>query len=282
VSSDAFPSAGVAIGDVDNDQKLDAVFANASNRKNRICFGNGVGGFSSCQDVSGDAFTSTAVALGKVDGDNNLDVVFANTGAVNRVCLGDGDGGFSCGNVNSDAFASNGVALGDVNGDGDLDAVFANFAQKNRVCVGSGLGFFACSNVSSSAFKSTAVALGQLNPPPSANTPPELVPISDQSMEEDATLAVLLSASDPDGDGLSYSTTGLPGFGTLTDNGDGTGSIRFAPKAGEAGSYVTTVFVTDNGTPQKSDGQSFTLEVTEKLVDPAIVVPAVIVPILLD
>jgi len=106
-------------------------------------------------------------------------------------------------------------------------------------------------------------------------------------MEEDATLAVSLSASDPDGDGLSYSTVGLPSFGTLTDNSDGTASIRFAPKVGEAGSYVTTVIVTDNGTPENSDNQSFTLTVTEKftgpaIIDPAILVPTVIVPLLLD
>ena len=88
--------------------------------------------------------------------------------------------------------------------------------------------------------------------------------------------------SDQDGDGLRYSTTGLPGFGTLTDNGDGTGSIRFAPKVGDADSYVITVIVTDNGAPPRSDGQSFTLEVTVKLADPAIIVPAIIFPILLD
>ncbi len=102
---------------------------------------------------------STGLALGGVDGDANLDAVFANIGQPNRVCLGDGAGGFSCSDVTGDTFNSNGVALGFVNGDSNLDAVFANDGESNRVCLGNGAGSFACSEVSGDTNDSLGVAL---------------------------------------------------------------------------------------------------------------------------
>jgi hypothetical protein len=275
VSSDAISSAAVAIGDMDNDGKLDAVFANGPNRTNRVCFGDGNGGFDGCQNVSSDARSSTSVALGFVNGDANVDAVFANFNQVDRICLGNGNGGFTCGDVNPGAFPSRGVALGDVDGSGTLDAVFANYQQKNRVCLGFGQGSFICGDVSGSSFRSQAVALGHVNPPP--NRAPELAPIGDQTVLEGATLVVALSATDPDGDALGFSATDLPDFGTLTDDGDGTGSIRFEPETGDAGSYDITVTVTDDGIPAKTDSETFTLTV----LDAGVIVP-IIVPLVVD
>ena len=101
------------------------------------------------------------MALGDVNGDTNMDAVFANINIQrNRVCLGDGSGGFVCSDVSSDTNFSNGVALGDLNGDNNQDAVFANVSQRNWVCLGDGAGGFVCSDVSSnsnvSAHRSTA------------------------------------------------------------------------------------------------------------------------------
>ncbi|MFQ5803891.1 MAG: FG-GAP repeat domain-containing protein, partial [Candidatus Methylomirabilales bacterium] len=76
VSTDANNSFGVALGFVDGDASLDAVFAN--NGRNRVCLGDGAGGFTvPCSDVSTDANDSRGVALGFVDGDASLDAVFA-------------------------------------------------------------------------------------------------------------------------------------------------------------------------------------------------------------
>ncbi|MFQ5615807.1 MAG: FG-GAP repeat domain-containing protein [Anaerolineales bacterium] len=99
------------------DGNIDAVFANWDG-ENRVCLGNGVGGFSACSDVSTDTNYSTAVALADLNGDAYPDAVFANRHQANRVCLGDGAGGFStCSDVSADTNRSWGVALADLNGD---------------------------------------------------------------------------------------------------------------------------------------------------------------------
>ena len=55
-------SQGVALGGLDGDGNLDAVFANVGQR-NRVCLGAGAGGFTSCSDVSTDSNSSFGVAL---------------------------------------------------------------------------------------------------------------------------------------------------------------------------------------------------------------------------
>ena len=145
---------GVALGDVNRDGDLDAVFANSD--ENRVCVGDGTGGFT-CADVSADTNSSRGVAVGDVNRDGDLDAVFANSGE-NRECLGDGTGGFTCTDVSADTNGSYGVAIGDVNGDGDLDAIFAN-SDENRVCVGDGTGGFTCADVSADRNPSRAVAI---------------------------------------------------------------------------------------------------------------------------
>jgi hypothetical protein len=145
VSTDTNRTNDVALGDIDDDGNLDAVFANEGPR-NRVCLGDGTGGFA-CRDVSTDTNSSIDLALGDVNRDNRLDAVFGNIGGRNRVCLGNGSGGFSCSNVSADSNNTLGVAVGDVDGNGRLDVAFSNDNQRNRVCLGNGSGGFACSDV---------------------------------------------------------------------------------------------------------------------------------------
>ena len=99
---------------LDDDANLDAVFANDLFQTNRVCLGDGMGGFPSCADVSADMNASIGVALGALDDDGNLDAVFANDGE-NRVCLGDGVGGFSsCADVALESRGGAAVALGNL------------------------------------------------------------------------------------------------------------------------------------------------------------------------
>ena len=112
VSVDSSRSEDVALGDVNNDTFLDAVFANRF-VPNQVCLGDGTGSFT-CSDVSADTDRSLGVALGDANGDTFLDAVFANAFSEqpNRICLGDGTGSFTCSDVSDNT--SRGVALGEV------------------------------------------------------------------------------------------------------------------------------------------------------------------------
>ncbi len=99
----------------------------------------------------------------------------------------------------------------------------------------------------------------------SANTPPVLTPIDDQTMTEEEVLNIPLSANDPDGGDVTFSETGLPLFCTLTDNLNGTGSIGCSPAIGNAGVFAVTITATDDGTipASTSDGFQLTVEANE-------------------
>ena len=115
VSTDNYRSHGVALGDLDGDGDLDAVFANYNQQRNRVCLGNGSGGFT-CSDAGTDAFASSHVVLADVNRDGKLDAVFADAASGNseksRLCIGNGSGGFTCSDIAADANDSLGVAVG--------------------------------------------------------------------------------------------------------------------------------------------------------------------------
>ena len=84
------------------------------------------------------------------------------------------------------------------------------------------------------------------------NQAPVLSAIGDQNIVEDQVLNLNLSASDLDNDTITYSSTGLPSFVVLTDNGDDTATLDIMPTIGDAGIYPVTIKVTDNGLPNLS------------------------------
>jgi len=93
-----------------------------------------------------------------------------------------------------------------------------------------------------------------------ANTAPVLNPIADRTMERGSMASLLATGFDDDGDALSFRAEGLPSFGSLTDNGDGSASLVFAPGATAPLATTTiTVFLSD-GTVEVST--SFQLTVT--------------------
>lgn len=98
--------------------------------------------------------------------------------------------------------------------------------------------------------------------PPAVNNPPALAGISNQTMAEGTKLNVPLSANDPDGDKITLTATNLPAFGVFVDNGDGTGTINFAPGFSDAGTFAgIQVRATDAG--GLSNSKTFTLVVTD-------------------
>ena len=163
VSGDMEKGTGVAVGDVDADGNLDAAISNSTFHLSEVCFGDGTGGFSSCTDISGDASTDREIAVGHVDSDVHLDVVLAGQNDENRVCLGDGAGGFNCADISTSTDLSTDVKLGFIDGDSNLDAVIANEGQTNEVCLGDGAGNLACSAVSADTNFSFGVDLGYVD-----------------------------------------------------------------------------------------------------------------------
>jgi len=93
------------------------------------------------------------------------------------------------------------------------------------------------------------------------NRPPILDLIGDKAVDEGALLTIQLTASDPDGDSLSFTATGLPGGAELFDNGDGTAQFSWVPDSFQAGSYPVEFIVTDNSVPSTSDSELITISV---------------------
>ena len=91
------------------------------------------------------------------------------------------------------------------------------------------------------------------------NTAPVLDPIGDKTVERGSNLYATLMGSDADNDPLSYRVTGMPPYGSLTDLGDGTGYILFAPTAGTpTGPSTMTVYLSDG---QVETSETFTVTV---------------------
>jgi hypothetical protein len=154
-----------ALADLNGDGHADIVVSNAQSA-NRVCLGDGNGGFSPCSDVSDERNKSQGVALGDLDDDGDLDAIFANEGQRNRVCLGDGQGGFSsCADVDNTARLTTDVALGDLDDDGHIDAVFTNaFGIRNQVCLGIGNGTFStCDEIGQNGRSTNDLALADLD-----------------------------------------------------------------------------------------------------------------------
>jgi hypothetical protein len=63
-----------------------------------------------------------------------------------------------------------------------------------------------------------------------------LAPIADINVAEGASASTPVSATDADGDAISLSLTTGASFASLTDNGDGTGSVSASPGFSDAGS----------------------------------------------
>ncbi len=72
------------------------------------------------------------------------------------------------------------------------------------------------------------------------NTAPQLDSISNVTVEEGTSATVTLNGSDADtDDSLTLSLVSAPGYVSIADNGNGTGTLTIAPNIGDAGGSVT-------------------------------------------
>jgi len=96
------------------------------------------------------------------------------------------------------------------------------------------------------------------------NFAPVLLPIGDQKEDEGDTSEIYFSATDDDGDILTFTSSTLPLFAVLIDNGDGTGKLVLQTSLSDAGTYPITITVTDNGMGNLNDSETFDLVINDE------------------
>jgi hypothetical protein len=103
---------------------------------------------------------------------------------------------------------------------------------------------------------------------PVANAGPQVTAVAPvvNLLSGDST-TINVSATDPEGDSITLSATGLPEFASFIDNGDGTGTITVTSAATDEGLFGITVQAS-SGTPALTDSASFTLSVAPFVPQP--------------
>ena len=79
------------------------------------------------------------------------------------------------------------------------------------------------------------------------NDAPMLAALSDQDGTEGEELSFTVSATDADGDALSWSSQNLPDGANLTDNGDNSATFAWTPSYSQSGTYENITFIVDDG-----------------------------------
>jgi FG-GAP-like repeat/FG-GAP repeat len=182
------PAASVAVGDFNNDGRVDIVSAGSSSVTVLLSKGNGT--FQPAISTSVSQYAEMLVA-GDFNNDGKLDVAVTSTfGSGNSVTilLGNGDGTFrSSPATYSLENQASGVASGDFNGDGNMDLVVSSGNGKGvYVLAGKGDGTFSAPVFYSSAGAAYGVSVGDLNGDGK----------SDLVVAESSNVAVLLGRGD--------------------------------------------------------------------------------------
>ena len=97
------------------------------------------------------------------------------------------------------------------------------------------------------------------------NRPPVLTPIGNKKVKAGDTVTVVLAATDPDGDPLSYSVRNLP---THAEFVVGTKTFVWTPTQEQVGIHRVRFIVTDNGEPFKLDFEEIVITVTPASLPP--------------
>lgn len=123
--------------------------------------------------------------------------------------------------------------------------------------------YFAVSAYDTSGNESTYSNIVHSPPVSAGNNPPVLASIGNKTILEGATLSFDVTASDGDGDPLTYTVNNLPsgaGFNTIT------GAFSWTPALNQSGSYSVTFTVTDGS---DTDTETINITVTDVAVNQA-------------
>ncbi|MGA8233492.1 MAG: FG-GAP-like repeat-containing protein, partial [Candidatus Acidiferrales bacterium] len=135
---------GLAVGDFNNDGKIDIAVGYESSTGVSVLLGNGDGTFQAPLTVAAGPNTY-ALVVGDFNGDGNLDIAASNYGAGTvNILLGNGDGTFQTA-VSHPTSVSQGwfIQVADLIGNGKLDLVVSDYAGTNiGVLLGNGDGTF--------------------------------------------------------------------------------------------------------------------------------------------
>ncbi|MBP1989917.1 FG-GAP-like repeat-containing protein [Paenibacillus eucommiae] len=163
----SYPSSA-AVGDYNNDGKLDLVVANSGSFNVSVLLGDGAGRLQTSASYAVDGFLY-AVAAADFDADGKLDVAVANylpDDLSNKLTIlrGNGDGKLKTAanyDVGMDPYS---VIVNDFNGDGNLDAAVANNGSNNvSILLNDGAGAFQSAVHYGTGTKPYSVAVGDFN-----------------------------------------------------------------------------------------------------------------------
>jgi pimeloyl-ACP methyl ester carboxylesterase len=107
------------------------------------------------------------------------------------------------------------------------------------------------------------------------NAPPLLLPIDDIALAPGTAVEIPILVTQSDCDAVTLSARDLPPFGMFTDNGDGTGSLRLIPMAGDVGEYSDALItVLDDGTPPLGDSERINITVSGEAANTPVITTA--------
>jgi VCBS repeat protein len=245
----------VALGDANNDGKLDIATANTNISNESISYlaGNGDGTFATAVLLPiGDAnyYSPQSVLLTDVTGDGNADIVTANLGADNvSVLFGNGNGTFAAATHFATDPGPVDVVAGDVTGDDIVDLVTVNQSgQDVSVLVGTGGGAFAAAasypiyfDVANDLYKPWAwgLALGDIN----GDGWLDIVTANTQN----DTVTVLANSGGTFGSFAIFGTGALPGAVAIADmDGDGHLDVVTSNRENDDVSVLRNLEITDS------------------------------------
>jgi hypothetical protein len=106
------------------------------------------------------------------------------------------------------------------------------------------------------------ITVGNVNRPPVLSPSP----IGNRTVTIGQTLTISITASDPDGGGLTFTSANLPSGATLTPTGAGAAAFSWTPTAGQAGTYQNATITVSDGT--LTDAEVFTITVQAPTSNP--------------